>query len=56
MKTVAEIAKMHGISKVAVYNWIKAGLLHKKEKVIGIKTRVIIDPKDVVEFHNMKAK
>lgn len=50
MFTVSEIADMFGVSKVSVRNWLKAGLPFKKEKVIGIKTRTIINPDDVKKF------
>lgn len=49
-KTVAEIAVMFGVSKQAVMLWIKNGLPTEKEKVIGIKTRRVIDPDDVKRF------
>lgn len=49
-KTVAEIAAMFGVSKQAVMLWIKNGLPTEKEKVIGIKTRRVIDPDDVKRY------
>ena len=54
MKTVAEIAEQFGVTKVAVYNWMKDGLQYKTEKIIGRKPQVIIDPNDVVEYHKSK--
>lgn len=51
-KTVAEIAAMFGVSKQAVMLWIKNGLPTEKEKVIGIKTRRVIDPDDVKRYQN----
>ena len=54
MKTVQEIADMFGVSHVAVRNWIKGGLPYKKEKVIGIKARMIIDPTDVYIYQRSK--
>jgi predicted DNA-binding transcriptional regulator AlpA len=56
MKTVIEISKMFGVSRIAVYNWIKDGLPHSREKVIGVKTRVVINPSDVIEYHKSKEK
>jgi len=56
MKTVIEIAKMFGVTKIAVYNWISNGLKHSTEKVIGIKTRIVIDPADVIAYHKAKEK
>jgi predicted site-specific integrase-resolvase len=50
MKTVSEVAKEFGVTKMAVYHWIKGGLLHKKERVIGKKERIIINSSDVVKF------
>ena len=50
MKTVKEIAEEFGVTKMSVYNWLKDGLPHKKERVIGIRKRTIINPEDVVMF------
>ena len=50
-KSVEEISKQFNVSRTAMYNWLKAGLKHSCEKVIGIKVRIIIDPDDVVLFH-----
>ena len=50
MKSVPEIAKEFGVTKMAVYYWIKGGLIHKKERIIRRKERIIIDPEDVVKF------
>ena len=54
MKTVKEIAEMYGVTDVAVRQWLKNGLPYKKEKVIGVKTRTIINPKDVELYHKQK--
>lgn len=54
MKTVAEIATMFSVTKAAVYLWISDGLKHNSEKIIGQKTRIIIDPQDVIEYHKSK--
>lgn len=56
MNTVKETAKLFRVSSVAVRNWIKDGLPHEKEKVVGIKTRIVIDYKDVIEYHKAKEK
>ena len=48
--TVNEIAKKYGITKAGVYYWLSKGLPYEMEKVIGIKPRKKIDPKDVDEF------
>jgi hypothetical protein len=48
--TVAEIAIMFKVSKQSVMLWIKNGLPTEKEKVIGIKTRRVIDPDDVKKY------
>ena len=56
MKTVQETADIFGVSRIAVYNWIKDGLPYKREKVIGIKTRIIIDPSDVYIYQKTKEK
>jgi len=52
MFTVSEIAEMFKVTKVTVRNWLKAGLPSKKEKVIGVKTRTIINPDEVRKFQN----
>ena len=52
MKTVQEIATMFGVSSVAVRNWLKDGLPYQKEKVIGIKTRTVIEPADVYNYQH----
>ncbi len=56
MKTVREIASMFDVTPVSVRNWLKDGLPHSREKVIGSKTRIVIDPKDVVEYHKSKGE
>lgn len=56
MKTVYETAELFNVTKTTVYNWLKAGLPSKKEKVIGIKTRILIDPKDVMNFLGIKSE
>lgn len=53
MKTVAEIAKMYGVTGMGVRYWINKGLRYEIEKVIGIKPRIVIDPKDVDDFLNI---
>ncbi len=54
LKTVAEIAAEFGVTSMGVRYWIKKGLKHKTEKVIGIKTRIVINPDDVREFLQIK--
>lgn len=49
-KTVREIAEMYGVTVTAVRYWLKQGLDYEYEKVIGVKPRKVIDPKDVDEF------
>lgn len=56
MKTVKEIAAMFGVSQVAVRKWLKDGLPYQKQKIIGIKTRIIIDPQFVIEYQKNKEK
>lgn len=50
MKTVPEIAKEFGVTKMAVYHWINGGLSHKKERVIRRRERIIIDSDEVIKF------
>ena len=46
--TVAQIAKMYKVTPAGVRYWIKdKGLKTETEKVIGLKPRAVIDPKDV---------
>jgi transposase len=56
MKTIEETAKMFNVTRVTIYNWLKDGLKHSKEKLIGRKPRIIIDPIDVIEYHKSKEK
>jgi len=41
---------MFGVTRAGVYYWLKEGLPYEKERVLGIKERKVIDPKDVEEF------
>jgi hypothetical protein len=52
--TVKGIAEKYGVTKTAVYAWINAGLPVENQKVVGVKTRKIIDIKDVEAFHKNK--
>ncbi len=54
--TVAEIAIQFKVSKQAVMLWIKNGLPTEKEKVVGIKTRRVIDPDDVKRYQLNRAR
>ena len=56
MKTVTETAKIFGVSRITVYNWLHDGLNSSKEKVIGRMTRIIIDPLDVIKYHKEKGE
>jgi hypothetical protein len=56
VKTVAEIAKMFGVTPMGVRYWLKKGLRFSREKVIGIKPRIVIDPKDVFSFIGLSEK
>lgn len=53
--TVQETADRFGVTINSVYNWMKDGLPYTIEKVIGIKTRAIIDPSDVKKYQASKA-
>lgn len=48
--TVNEIAKLYGVTYAGVVTWINKGLKYETEKVIGIKPRKVINPKDVDDF------
>lgn len=57
MKTIKEVAEIYKVTTMAVRHWIKDGNIPtKKEKVIGIKARIILDEKDVEEYHKSKTK
>lgn len=51
--TVSETAERFEVTKMSVYNWIKNGLKHDTEKIIGKKPRIVIDPEDVKKFHGI---
>ena len=52
-KTVKEIAEIYGVTSAGVRYWLDKGLKFKVEKVIGIKPRKVIEPKDVDLFLNL---
>ena len=52
-KTVREIAELYKVTTSGVRYWIDNGLPYEIEKVIGIKPRMVINPKDVDEFLNL---
>lgn len=56
MKPVKEIATMFGVSGVTVRRWLNDGLPYKLEKIIGRRTRIIIDVADVYNYHKSKEK
>ncbi len=47
---VSEIAKMLGVSKIAVYNWLKDGLDYEWDSKIGARPYRVISLKDVEEY------
>jgi len=51
--TVAEVADIYGVTTMGVRFWIKNGLKHHKEKIIGVKIRMVMDLKDVDEYLNL---
>ena len=55
-KTVLEIARLFGVTDPAVRIWIKKGLPYEMEKVLGLRPRKVIDPKDVENFLNLTKK
>jgi len=54
LKTVTETAEMFGVSRNAVYKWLRSGLKHSREKIIGKNVRIIIDPAEIYAFHKAK--
>ena len=55
-KTVKEISEQFGVTTMGVRYWLNRGLKHKKEKVLGRKERIIINPIDVNEFLGLGIK
>ena len=51
--TVQEISEMYGVTTMGVRYWLSKGLKFETERVIGIKPRKVINPKDVDEFLNL---
>jgi hypothetical protein len=51
--SVFETAKERGVTPMAVRYWLKHGLKYSKERVIGKKEYIIINPKDVDTFLNL---
>jgi len=51
--TVAEVAEIYGVTTMGVRFWLKNGLKHQKEKIIGVKIRMVMDLKDVDEYLNL---
>ncbi len=56
MKPIIEIAEIFNVTKSAVYLWINKGLPHKKERLIGKRERIIIDPEEVLKFLKLTNK
>jgi len=50
LKTVKEISKMYNVTTMGVRYWINKGLPYTTVKVVGIKPRMMIYPKDVDDF------
>lgn len=51
---VKEVADKYNVTIQTVYNWIREGLKHKTDYVPGSKPFVVIDLKDIEEFHKEK--
>ena len=51
---VIEIAKLYGVTKMAVYNWMDDGLPYEMEYKPGKKPYAVIDPKDVEDHIEAK--
>jgi len=52
--SVTEIAKIFGVSRSAVYKWLRNGLKYKRIKKIGQNPRKVISKEAVLEFHKEK--
>ena len=44
---VTEIAKLYGVTRMTVYNWMDDGLYYEMEYKPGKKPYAVIDPQDV---------
>ena len=53
MLKVADIANKYGVTRWAVYLWLKNGLPYQVKKEIGRKPYKVIDPADVEKFHGI---
>lgn len=52
--TVVEIAEIYGVSKSAVYKWLRDGMEHRRKKEIGKNPTTYITKKAVEEYHDSK--
>ncbi len=48
--TVNEIAEKYGVSKQRVYQWLKQGLKHTRQRTIGKRTAIVVKPEDLAAF------
>lgn len=55
-KSVKDIAKMFDVHEYTIRRWLKDGLEFEKEKLIGRKARIVIDPQSVWKYHKTKEK
>lgn len=56
MYTVRELAELYGVTTMAVRHWIKAGCPYEIERVIGVKTRMVLDKEKVDAWLNLKPR
>ena len=54
--TVKEIAELYDVTVQAVYYWVKQGLPHQKERVLGIRERLTFKLKDVEKYLKLSKK
>ncbi len=54
--TVKEIAMHFKVTVASVYYWLKNGLPHETEHYQGFKQRIVINPDDVIKFHDKDRK
>ena len=48
--SIQKISNNFKVSEVAVRKWVKKGLPHRKEKIIGRRARIVIRKSDVKKF------
>ena len=56
MKTIKEVAKLYDVSENTIRKWIRDGMSHRVEKVIGIRPRIVLDIADISRYLQSKER